>query len=312
MTCVIPKSASSTTLARWNVGDAVVAPEHHALEPLRQPRLARRLEVPCGARALAHRALVPVDAEPAQVVEHAVLAARRGSGPGRCRRSAAASSRRSARLATALSALPTWSEPVGLGAKRTRVIAGTLDDGIGERGTVAGASAGIARATAPRRARPRRSPRRPRRTPTPPGSCVPPIVSAVTIAAPTCPPITLPTVRMTVFMPVATPVSVGRTASTISFAIAANANGTPIPMNTIHERDLPVDGRATSASDADPAAASSRPSDERQPRPVARAEPPGDRPGDEAEQPAGQQVETGRRRREPEPVVARAVRAAAA
>src|SRR5438309_1549603 len=65
------------------------------------------------------------------------------------------------------------------------------------------------------------------------GIVVWPIVSALTIAAPTCPPITEPIVRMTVFMPVATPVSDGLTASTISFAIAANANGTPIPMNTM-------------------------------------------------------------------------------
>jgi hypothetical protein len=40
-------------------------------------------------------------------------------------------------------------------------------------------------------------------------------------------PMTLPTVRTTVFIPVATPVSVGRTASVMSFGMAANATATP-------------------------------------------------------------------------------------
>jgi len=62
---------------------------------------------------------------------------------------------------------------------------------------------------------------------------VPGIVLAVRIAAPSWPPMTPPIVRMTVFMPVAIPVSVGRTASTISFAIAANAAGTPAPRTNI-------------------------------------------------------------------------------
>ena len=40
-------------------------------------------------------------------------------------------------------------------------------------------------------------------------------------------PMTLPTVRTTVFMPVAMPVSVGLTASAISFGIAPKAMATP-------------------------------------------------------------------------------------
>jgi hypothetical protein len=63
---------------------SVVAPQHHApLEPLRQPRRARRLDVPLGALALPHRALVPVDPEPAQVVEDRLLPA--GHVPRRIR-----------------------------------------------------------------------------------------------------------------------------------------------------------------------------------------------------------------------------------
>src|ERR671919_221790 len=65
------------------------------------------------------------------------------------------------------------------------------------------------------------------------GMFVLPIVSAVRIAAPTWPPITPPTVRMTVFMPVATPVSVGRTESTMIFAMAAKVKGTPPPRTTM-------------------------------------------------------------------------------
>src|SRR5215207_10017320 len=59
------------------------------------------------------------------------------------------------------------------------------------------------------------------------------IVSAVKIAAPTCPPMTPPIVRMTVFIPVATPVSVGRTAVTMMFAIAAKVIGMPRPKTSI-------------------------------------------------------------------------------
>ena len=53
-----------------------VAPQHHAFEALWQPRGPGRLEVPAGALALAHRAVVPVDPEPPQVVEDRLLPAR--------------------------------------------------------------------------------------------------------------------------------------------------------------------------------------------------------------------------------------------
>ena len=52
---------------------------------------------------------------------------------------------------------------------------------------------------------------------------------AASSTAPTWAPMTPPTVRTTVFMPVATPVSVGRTLSTISLGMTANANPMPTP-----------------------------------------------------------------------------------
>ena len=59
-------------------------------------------------------------------------------------------------------------------------------------------------------------------------------------------------------MPVAMPVSDGRTASTISFAIAAKAKGTPTPMKT-----MPIEiwygCMWKTASDAMPTAASTSP-----------------------------------------------------
>ena len=51
-----------------------VAPQHHALEPLRQSGRARRREVPLGAVALPHGAVVPHDPEPDEVVEDRLLA----------------------------------------------------------------------------------------------------------------------------------------------------------------------------------------------------------------------------------------------
>ena len=58
---------------------------------------------------------------------------------------------------------------------------------------------------------------------------------AVTIAAPNEP----PTVRMTVLMPVAMPTSDCGTASTIRFAIAANANVMPAPSSMPRDDELP-------------------------------------------------------------------------
>jgi len=55
---------------------AVVTPEHHALEALGQARGARSLQVPFGPLALPDGTLVPLDPEPAKVVEDPVLTAR--------------------------------------------------------------------------------------------------------------------------------------------------------------------------------------------------------------------------------------------
>ncbi len=54
-------------------GGAVVAEEHHALEPLRQP--GRRLAVAVEPLALPDRPFVPFDPEPAEVVEDRLFAA---------------------------------------------------------------------------------------------------------------------------------------------------------------------------------------------------------------------------------------------
>ena len=52
---------------------AFVAPQHHAVETLRQPGRPRRFEMTLRAVALADGPIVPVDAEPAQVLEDRLL-----------------------------------------------------------------------------------------------------------------------------------------------------------------------------------------------------------------------------------------------
>jgi hypothetical protein len=77
--------------------------------------------MPRRALALPKRAVVPVDAEPAEVVDDLRLTAL--DVPGRIGvvdRSRSQSPKR--RLATALSALPRCSVPVGLGANLTRIM----------------------------------------------------------------------------------------------------------------------------------------------------------------------------------------------
>ena len=74
MTCVICEIGIVDDAGQVEGRAAVVAPEHHALEALRQPGGPRRLEVARRALALPDRALVPPDAEPAQIGEHPVLA----------------------------------------------------------------------------------------------------------------------------------------------------------------------------------------------------------------------------------------------
>ncbi len=85
--------------------------------------LARGLQMPLGSVALPERPLVPADPEPLEVAEDLLL------GPGTARATSVSSIRRTRtpprssanrRLITAVSAPPRCSEPVGLGAKRTR------------------------------------------------------------------------------------------------------------------------------------------------------------------------------------------------
>ena len=59
---------------------AVVAPEHHTVEPLWQRRLLRCCQMTLRALALAHRPLVPLDPEPAQVLDDRLLSAREVPG----------------------------------------------------------------------------------------------------------------------------------------------------------------------------------------------------------------------------------------
>ena len=96
MTWVIAKSASSTTLARWNVGEPSsrqsITPSNRCGSPA--ARAASRWR--SGPLALPDRPLVPADSEPAQVLEDRPPPRPAGCAPGRCRRSAAAGSRRSA------------------------------------------------------------------------------------------------------------------------------------------------------------------------------------------------------------------------
>ena len=55
---------------------AVVAPERQSVEALRQACLPRRLAVTLGSRGRPHRPFVPLDAEPAQVLDDRLLPAR--------------------------------------------------------------------------------------------------------------------------------------------------------------------------------------------------------------------------------------------
>jgi hypothetical protein len=77
-------------------GGSVLAEERDLSEAI-APEPVRGLAVDILPFTLAHRTLVPLDAEPLEIGADRLLAARD----------------------VARSALPTWSDPVGLGAKRT-------------------------------------------------------------------------------------------------------------------------------------------------------------------------------------------------
>src|ERR1044071_530690 len=231
-------------------GRPVVAPHHHALEALGQPGPARRFEVTLCPRALAHRPLLPLDAEPPHVLDDRLLPTRHVARRIRVvdakqqpvaeaavrdraqRIPDVERSRRARREADADHAATVTGTDVRAGMKRASTAPITAIAALTQNAAMNADSA---------------------------GTCVPEIVSALMMAAPTCPPITWPIVRSTVFMPVATPVSVGRTASTISFAIAANANGTPTPISTI-QAEISPGWSWRRASRAMPAAVRSSPS----------------------------------------------------
>ena len=95
---------------------AVLAHERDAVEALAE--LRARLEVPFSPLALAHRPFVPGEPEPLEVAQQRLLPARHVARRIGVVDPQQQTSPPSERFATALSALPTWSEPVGLGAKR--------------------------------------------------------------------------------------------------------------------------------------------------------------------------------------------------
>ena len=108
--------------AREMVGrGAVLAEKRDAVEAVRSDPLGR-LPVAVLAGALANRPLVPGDPEPREVVEDRLVSLPRYFRAGSVSSIRSSIQSPARRLMTALRALPTWSEPVGLGAKRTRTI----------------------------------------------------------------------------------------------------------------------------------------------------------------------------------------------
>src|SRR5437588_8547568 len=117
--CVIPKSMSSTTLARWYVG------EPSSRQSITPPNR-------CGnsaatSRWRATRSLARTGPSSPSTPSHWRSPRISSSPPGTFRAGSVSAIRSSiqspsARFATALRAFPTCKEPVGLGAKRTRFI----------------------------------------------------------------------------------------------------------------------------------------------------------------------------------------------
>src|SRR5689334_1421820 len=130
MTCVISKSTSSTALASWYVGDpsglsSVTRPNRSAPSASGPPiwcaasrwRTKRLLwwTGPSSQRTPSHSRSAAIVRAPSSTFRAASVSSTRRSivpPPSSAKR----------RFATALSALPRWSEPVGLGAKRTRIV----------------------------------------------------------------------------------------------------------------------------------------------------------------------------------------------
>src|SRR5438874_2816685 len=129
MTWVMPKSASSTTLARWNVGEPS---SRHSITPSKRCGTAAACAASMcrSARSLC-RTGPSSQSTPSQRRSASTLS----SPPGRLRAGSVSSIRSSSQspkrlFATALSALPTCNDPVGLGANRTRVMARTYRETV--------------------------------------------------------------------------------------------------------------------------------------------------------------------------------------
>ena len=126
--------------------------ERHAVEPERAVRVAHgaslplrrrsRLGVDLRALALAHRPFVPGDAEPVEVGHDRLDATRRRRASRRCRRSSTRACRRGRSRSDGSPrrscAFPRCSEPVGLGANRTRTFMRRRGRGVGRGRTRAG------------------------------------------------------------------------------------------------------------------------------------------------------------------------------
>ncbi len=137
MTCVIPRSRSSATEASWYVAvpsgrSSVVPFEPNRTEPSSSRRAAPDASALSAARRYtAPRSLCRSGPSSKSTPSHARSSRIASSPPSTLRAGSVSSIRRTStpsrpsakrRFATAVSAFPRWSEPVGLGAKRTRTV----------------------------------------------------------------------------------------------------------------------------------------------------------------------------------------------
>src|SRR5581483_6741432 len=205
---------------------AVVAPQHHALEALRQAGDARSLEVPRRSLALANGTLVPLEPEPLQVLDDALDAARDvarrvrvvdaeqqpvAEAPVRDRAERASDVQRSGRARREADA---DHQSAAAASSKSATYAAERLPGTSSAATVHTARKHV--------------------------ESTKPSVKPVTVGLPlltwsarnvatSWPPSAPPTVRMTVFMPLATPVSWSDTAWMTMFPSAANARPIPMP-----------------------------------------------------------------------------------
>src|SRR5581483_3984591 len=205
---------------------AVVPPQHHAHEALRQARGACHLEMSGRSLALPHRAGVPFDPEPAQIVEDRLLAA--GDVP------------RGVRVVDPQQQ-PVAEPPVGDGAQRVADVQRPgRARGEPDADHQSAAATSSNRSTYCREPRPGTRRAAAVQTTRKQVESTKPSTKPVTVGSPrrrwsarnvavSWPPSAPPTVRMTVFIPLATPVWCSSTACTTMFPSAANARPIPTP-----------------------------------------------------------------------------------